>query len=395
MRTTTLSAALLLAALPAMAQSAATIATQFFPPALTAQTNDLRAKGLAPENTTAALDADLDGTGRADYVVAAYANGISATVRLLKRANTGATLVDEPPGTFAGAHASLRLLDIDGDHKPEVLVRFSGPQARSADYVFQWRAGKLVVISPTRDGASVIGDAVYEDLDGDGKLDIIAGGASTDTMTIYHYANGSFTMDGTALFYGTFRREKGAPVARQRTITVDRSDIPYILRVVNGENGKNRVSSAEIRLNGALLAGPDQFSQQVATFDVSPVTLLPSNVLAVTVRSAPGSVLSVLILRGPEPHAAAVEPILECIALQPNNAFVAHFGYANPNTYPLGFPVGPDNTFGAPADAGQPVTFLPGRQRDVFHVYSGGGNRTWQLNGRSVIASARADLPCS
>jgi hypothetical protein len=55
------------------------------------------------------------------------------------------------------------------------------------------------------------------------------------------------------------------------------------MTVSNGD-GRDRtaVSSAEIRLNGVLIAGPDRINQQTRTLRL-PVTVLANNTLSVTV----------------------------------------------------------------------------------------------------------------
>ena len=69
----------------------------------------------------------------------------------------------------------------------------------------------------------------------------------------------------------------------------------YTLRIVSGDrSGKNRVSSAEIRLNGSLVAGPNRFNQQVREI-VVPVSLLPDNTISAQLQGAPRGQLTVTI----------------------------------------------------------------------------------------------------
>jgi RHS repeat-associated protein len=66
---------------------------------------------------------------------------------------------------------------------------------------------------------------------------------------------------------------------------------PFRLHVQNGSpDGTHRISSATITLNGAQVAGPSDFNQQVAAFDRT-VALQPNNTLQVRLTSAPGSFL--------------------------------------------------------------------------------------------------------
>ncbi len=87
-----------------------------------------------------------------------------------------------------------------------------------------------------------------------------------------------------------------------------------------------------------------------------------------------------------------ISPVLECVDHLGDGVFRAHFGYLNRNEIEVEIPIGPDNEFTpAPADRGQPATFLPGRQVDVFTVDFDGSPLTWRLespNGQSATATA-------
>jgi hypothetical protein len=98
-------------------------------------------------------------------------------------------------------------------------------------------------------------------------------------------------------------RGTGAPVLETRTFSIAGFGPPFILHLRNGNlNGSNRVSSAEIRLNGLVLFGPDKFSQQVAGYDV-PVTLSESSELSIRTAGAPGSFLQISIVGSSATHA--------------------------------------------------------------------------------------------
>ncbi len=62
-------------------------------------------------------------------------------------------------------------------------------------------------------------------------------------------------------------------------------------------------------------------------------------------------------------------PILECVEAGQGDSQVAHFGYANSAGKDVTIEVGPANMF-APGDEnrGQPITFKPGTNSDVFTV---------------------------
>ena len=96
------------------------------------------------------------------------------------------------------------------------------------------------------------------------------------------------------VFWGPrrFTRTTGAPNVYTEAIAVPASvHPPYVLRLVNGEmDGRNRVSSATVKLDGVAVAVPSDFSQQVAGFDRT-VALRPQTALEVTLASKPASFL--------------------------------------------------------------------------------------------------------
>jgi PKD repeat protein len=100
----------------------------------------------------------------------------------------------------------------------------------------------------------------------------------------------------TKTIYGPrkFIRATGKPVVVTETFSAPDATT-YNLIVFNGENGKNRVSSATLEINGIEILGPSDFNQQVDRIERS-VSLLLSNSISVELKSAPGSFITVSIL---------------------------------------------------------------------------------------------------
>ena len=98
-------------------------------------------------------------------------------------------------------------------------------------------------------------------------------------------------------FFGPaeFVRGKGKPFIETKEFSTTGFQAPFVLHLRNGDdNGQNRVSSAHVWLNGELLFGPSDFSQQVWGYDVE-VELTLQNTLDVKIDSAPGSKLTIWI----------------------------------------------------------------------------------------------------
>lgn len=80
----------------------------------------------------------------------------------------------------------------------------------------------------------------------------------------------------------------------------------------------------------------------------------------------------------------------------PDGSYHLVFGYMNRNASPVDVPLGPANAVEpAPADQGQPTTFLPGRQRDAFHIHvprEFAGKFVWTVTFAGTTQTATASL---
>jgi hypothetical protein len=97
-------------------------------------------------------------------------------------------------------------------------------------------------------------------------------------------------------FFGPRRytRTKGAPDVFEEVITVPAGvTSPYVLRVQNGDaDGRNRVSSATILINGMQVLRPSDLNQHVAGLSRVVVLTSPTSALRVKLASSPGSYLT-------------------------------------------------------------------------------------------------------
>jgi len=163
----------------AVAQTDEEIVNQFFPEFLIEESEEEFANGgLAPFRASDFAVADLNGTG-AEFIVAAYTNGFSAAIRVLSRQGTAPLLVDEPAlRLLGGIFPFVRFVDIDNDGRLEVVTSFTSARGRAANWVFKWNGTALDFIGPSvvdehGDAATLLIDAAFRDLDGDGILEII------------------------------------------------------------------------------------------------------------------------------------------------------------------------------------------------------------------------------
>jgi hypothetical protein len=192
------------------------------------------------------------------------------------------------------------LIDLDNDNKPEIIVSFSSARGYTADWVFKWTGTDLNLVGPAvvdtnGDISTVLNEALFIDLDGDGILEIVNSALDTDVFEIFKFDGSHYNFLRDVNFFGVFVRHTGAPTVSTRSFTVLDTDISYILKIRNGDSkGNNRVSNAVIKLNEVVVAGPKDFNQKVSEI-VIPVTLQTSNEISVELRSAPGSQITIFV----------------------------------------------------------------------------------------------------
>ncbi|NJK46085.1 MAG: hypothetical protein HC933_19105 [Pleurocapsa sp. SU_196_0] len=90
--------------------------------------------------------------------------------------------------------------------------------------------------------------------------------------------------------------------------------------------------------------------------------------------------------------AQGISPVLECVSVNKDGTFTAHFGYSNGNGHPVQIPVGDQNYFaGSLKDRGQPTVYDMGRTayypNAKFRVRFNANERlVWNLTGRTSTA---------
>jgi hypothetical protein len=98
------------------------------------------------------------------------------------------------------------------------------------------------------------------------------------------------------------------------------------------------------------------------------------------------------------PSPQSIRPILECVEYSLNGTFTAHFGYKNPNSFPIEIDIGPSNHFDpGQDDQGQPNIFEPGRTslypNAEFTVVFTDPEIVWHLGDKVAVASPDS-TPC-
>jgi uncharacterized protein (TIGR02145 family) len=104
----------------------------------------------------------------------------------------------------------------------------------------------------------------------------------------------------SVLYYGhqIFRRVHGKPFVETQKIENPDFELfndNFVLMILNGDNKKTRVSSAEIRIDGKLIVGPRAFSKSVSFIRKKLHGLTPESILEVKLNGTPGSFIDLWI----------------------------------------------------------------------------------------------------
>lgn len=271
---------------------------QFFPP------------NWETTGSYAYADADLDGGGKDNYIVASYTNGVTGAVRVLEKTGPSSAVLLAAPSfpLMGGVDTDVTMRDVNGDGIPEAIVSFDSANGRNESvWILKWNGVTLKSIGPgsTDSSGEVSTDlysSVFMDLTGNGKLDVISSPESVGdgefanggAYTVYSLVNGQYEKSGTlnAIYY--YRRSKGTPTVQVRQFSASNTESQSVMTIVNGTGTSKLASSAVIKLNGVTVVNQSQFNQQTKLIKV-PVTLQPSNTLSVTLDGAPGSLLTVAV----------------------------------------------------------------------------------------------------
>ncbi|HVE69994.1 MAG TPA: VCBS repeat-containing protein [Thermoanaerobaculia bacterium] len=287
-------------ALPALAQTDEAIALQFYPERLRLDAIETQDEPIPP--MVDVVRGDLTGSG-SKFLVAGYSNGRIGAMRVIDVSGTP-IVVGEDLNLF-GSVPLVELFDLDRDGRQEIIVLLA---AQRTDFtsIYKWNGSGLQLWGPRRTNhrgveRTTLPSVDYADLDGDGLLELIEQTDPESGKTegaVYSLRGGDYAPATAALFHEVYVRGTGQPETVTSTFVAPGGDARWKLRIVNGDhNGANGVTAGEIRLNGAMLIGNDKLKQKSRTLDV-PVSLVAGeNVVEVTLRSNPGTVLTIALVK--------------------------------------------------------------------------------------------------
>jgi hypothetical protein len=300
------------------AQTNEQIVQQFFPQRLIDESEQrLQRGGPAPFRTSEFIVADLNKDG-STFIVAAYSNGFSGVVRVLKKVNGTFTLVDEPDlRGMSGDFPEVHLIDLDNDGRFEIIASFSSARGPTGNWVFKWDGTKLNLIGPTEISSfgvifTKLSDASFFDVDGDGIIEIInltaSGPVAPDEtrnigkgdIEVYSFDGQKYKLTKSLSYIGSFVRHTAAPFVDKAKFEVANPGPGFVLTIINGNReGDNRVSSGTIKLNGVVVLTPNDLNQQVRKV-VRQVTTLAQNMLEVELAGKPTGQILVTVEPPPQ-----------------------------------------------------------------------------------------------
>jgi hypothetical protein len=246
-------------------------------------------------------------------LAAVYSDGYAGVIRLIKRTADGPVVLASKEGeALGGPSPSIELLDVDGDAQPEIVVSFADQARQLTRGYFIFRSdAALTSLGPSSPDSTdtCLADAEFLDVDGDGVLEVIdtkselvahpEEGEDDHTAdvqrTLYTLHNGHYGPPRPLLDVESFARGKGKPFW-SHSVIVGSDAATATLRLINGDvHGNKRVTSAEVRWNGATILSPADFKRTSRVISV-PVRVLPdANPLEVRVDGEPGSELTIVI----------------------------------------------------------------------------------------------------
>lgn len=252
---------------------------------------------------------DLEHSGH-QRIAAVYSNGVDGVVAVLSPDGPG-SLVGCQPFSVAGLRPEIRLLDLDRDARPEIVVTFHNVRGPSQVWIYKWNGNALTLLAPVTRHHEVDSDVfepMFLDADGDGNIDVVdfrrGSPAHEDdevpaspSYRLMSLRNGQLSVVATLDTVFAALRGTGTPAPLTETFSVTDPSVPRVLVLVNGDvDGKHRVSSAVVTVNGQPIVSERDLNAGVARLEI-PIAVKADNTIAAELRGAPDGEITILIMR--------------------------------------------------------------------------------------------------
>lgn len=282
------------------------VVAAFYPPWLQ-DLSDRAKTGLDRQQCFAIYDTSP--AGPSTTIIAAYTNGLTAAVRVLRWQAGSTSVADEPRHLdLTGTRCAIELIDIEADGRREAHLMLSSDM-QTTHWVFQWDGQRLTNLTPVATDpllglqSSKFFNGEFVDLDTDGRLEFYGGGSVRSRegepmrpAEVWRFSAGGFVPGEPLVAANSFKRTAGSPeIVRVRVPLPAGAQGPFTLEVRNGDaRGSARVTSGRIWINDREVVSPGDFGEKVSVIE-RPVQLGAHNEVAVRLAGAPGSRIQVTI----------------------------------------------------------------------------------------------------
>lgn len=237
---------------------------------------------------------DLDGTGTANYIVAVSDD----RVRVLKTGGGTATVVAEAaPDTMTGANPQLRLVDLDGDGRPEIVASYPTPRASESTWIFRWTGheltnfGPTVTVGPRHITHSILGLVEFFDVDGDGVLDLVEFDREAQGIRIWkRSSDGAYKVTRNRVAYiNRYQRHTAEPELFSAVFSATPGQVLEVTVIV-----EKAVTGGDVHINGQLIFGPSDFRKSTRLLK-NTIKAKAVNEVQSTVDGKPGAAIVVML----------------------------------------------------------------------------------------------------
>lgn len=239
--------------------------------------------------------ADLDGSGAQDYIVAAY-SAVRSVVRVIRPDMQKDPVVDETSDQLMmGRNLDLRLEDLDGDGKPEIIVSNGVRGGDGTTWLFGWRDRHLVILGPTRTTGQAWYRVLWSQLehvelgaDNNGKPELVSyKHGETVHPILARDADGIYRPTAATVCFARHHLEQAEGYKGFSAEFTASPQSRVTISVVNGDRDGHHRTSGPLYLNGQILVSSELLKDSARAFTIPVLSgTEPVNLLVVRTREA-------------------------------------------------------------------------------------------------------------